>query len=109
MDPIVTSAEMRELDRQTIEELGIPSRTLMEVAGREVARECLRYLKKPSHVVVVCGAGSNGGDGLVAARVLAGRGHHVRVFVFGDRKRIKTDAAAALSALEKTDESLIAF
>ena len=63
---IVTAEQMRELDRRAIEERGIPGLTLMENAGRAVAGAAVRMTEhcpdKP--IVLLCGRGNNGGDGL---------------------------------------------
>ena len=70
---LVTAAEMREIDRVTIHERGVPGLELMERAGRSVADEIVeRYA--PSAVGIVTGKGNNAGDGLVVARMLARRG-----------------------------------
>ena len=63
---------VREVDRRAVEELGIPGVVLMENAGRGVARRVLRLYdpRHPGPVVVLCGRGNNGGDGLVVARHL---------------------------------------
>ncbi|GBE55765.1 MAG TPA: NAD(P)H-hydrate dehydratase [Euryarchaeota archaeon] len=71
--------------------LGTSVKELMENAGRAVAEETLRRIKKGKNILVVCGTGNNGGDGLVAARYLAKAGFGVRVFVFG--KKMKSRAA----------------
>jgi hydroxyethylthiazole kinase-like uncharacterized protein yjeF len=71
---ILTAAEMGAADRRTAEEFGVPLATLMENAGGAVARFCLRQYPAAERVVVLCGKGNNGGDGMVAARVLAGAG-----------------------------------
>jgi NAD(P)H-hydrate epimerase len=65
---IVTSAEMREIDRLTTEKHHIPSLTLMENAGTAVARFVIRQYPEVKRVVVICGKGNNGGDGFVTAR-----------------------------------------
>lgn len=101
MQTLVSAIEMAELDRRTIEELGVPGRVLMETAGRAVAKEAHRRLSGPSDIAVLCGTGNNGGDGYVAATALAACGHRVRVFIFGERARVKGDAKAALNTLEK--------
>ncbi len=81
MLPVLTPEEMAEADRRTIA-AGTPVEVLMERAGRAVAwavrRTCGGVYGR--RVVVVCGKGNNGGDGLVAARVLRGWGMHVDVF-----------------------------
>jgi NAD(P)H-hydrate epimerase len=85
---------MRSLDRPTIETLGIPDEILMEVAGRAVA-ECAReLLPDGGEVMVVCGAGNNGGDGLVAARHLHLVGIPVRVALLGEERSLRGAAAA---------------
>ena len=72
---ILNAAQMRDADRQTIEEIGIPSLVLMENAGRQVvaAIESL-YEISPMAASRVCGSGNNGGDGFVVARTLLQRG-----------------------------------
>lgn len=85
---LVNAQEMRELDRQTIEELGIPSIVLMEVAGRAVAQEVKRRRKAGSSVTVLAGHGNNGGDGLVAARHLAEAGYKTNIWLIGDTERM---------------------
>ncbi len=105
----LSSLEMAELDRHTVEELGVPARTLMEVAGRAVADFCAQRLAPGAAVAIACGTGNNGGDGLVAARALAERGFKVAAFVFGERERVKTDARAALNTLEKSGGVTVRF
>lgn len=82
MDKALTRQEMRELDRTAIEEYKIPGIILMENAGRNVAEEVLKMIHGPRliKVVILCGKGSNGGDGFVVARHLHNR--HIPVDVF---------------------------
>ncbi|MDQ3370443.1 MAG: NAD(P)H-hydrate epimerase, partial [Myxococcota bacterium] len=102
MQPVVTAAEMRELDRVTMEELGLPALTLMETAGRAVADTALEMLGGArGPVAVVCGWGNNGGDGFVAARVLRSRDIDAIVYLAAHRDEVKGDAAAHLAILEK--------
>lgn len=101
MEYLVSALEMRELDRQTIEDLRVPGRVLMEIAGRGVAEACMRRVEPGARVVVACGAGNNGGDGFVVARALADQGYDVRVYIFGDKDKIKDDAASALEPVER--------
>ena len=77
----LTTAEARELDRRAIEEFGIPGIVLMENAGRGMA-ELLIALGVKGRVVICCGKGNNGGDGLVIARHLDNRNVPVRVWLF---------------------------
>jgi len=93
MIELLTNAEMAEADRLTIA-AGMPGIELMENAGRAVADAASRVLQG-RRVVVVAGPGNNGGDGFVAARLLAERGHPLRVSFVGERQRLKGDAALA--------------
>ena len=69
---ILTAAEMREADRRTIQEVGVPGRVLMESAGRGVAGAMEAHIEDlgSKSIVIVCGKGNNGGDGLVLLRTL---------------------------------------
>lgn len=91
----VTAKQIQALDRIAIEKIGIPSVVLMENAGRAVAQEVLGLLrgKRRRGVCVFCGPGNNGGDGFVAARHLLLEGRTVKVFLIGDPKKLKGDAA----------------
>ena len=98
---LLTAAQMQELDRRTIEEVGLPGVVLMENAGRGVVESlCARFFSvRPGPVVVVAGKGNNGGDGYVVARDLLRRGWTVRTVVLADRVAVKGDAAVHLGAL----------
>jgi ADP-dependent NAD(P)H-hydrate dehydratase / NAD(P)H-hydrate epimerase len=96
---ILTAAEMGSADRRTAEEFGVPLGDLMESAGGAVAGFCLRLYWAASVVTVLCGKGNNGGDGFVAARVLAGAGWTVRVVLLGRMDEVKGEAAVALRRL----------
>ena len=94
MIELLTNAEMAEADRLTIA-AGTPGIDLMEKAGRAVADAVAVRQPLGSAVVVVAGPGNNGGDGFVAARVLAERGVRVDMLLLGDPKMLKGDAAEA--------------
>ena len=80
MTPILSASQVRELDRLTILEAGIPALSLMEVAGQGAAARALEVLPPGSPPVwVVAGKGNNGGDGFVLARYLASAGVPVRL------------------------------
>ncbi|MDX2093883.1 MAG: NAD(P)H-hydrate dehydratase [Kofleriaceae bacterium] len=102
MQPIVTAAEMRALDRATSEDIGLAAFTLMETAGRAVAEAAFGMLeRRDARVAVVCGPGNNGGDGVVAARVLRDRGVEATAYLVAERAAIKGDALAHLEILER--------
>ena len=104
---ILTAAEMASVDRATVEAGGSMD-TLMEAAGAAVAKFCLRRYPAAERVMVLCGKGNNGGDGMVAARLLAGEGVGVRVLLAGRKDDVSGQAAYALrKLLEATDESIL--
>jgi NAD(P)H-hydrate epimerase len=98
---ILNAQQMREADRRTIQEIGIPSLVLMENAGRQVvaAMEASFDELRASRVAVLCGRGSNGGDGFVVARTLSLRGVEATVFLLGGVADVKGDARTNLEIL----------
>jgi ADP-dependent NAD(P)H-hydrate dehydratase / NAD(P)H-hydrate epimerase len=98
LEPLPDAEAMRATDRWAIEERGIPSLQLMERAGERLA-EVVRAVAPQGPVVVVCGKGNNGGDGLVVARLLDDEGREVRVLLVPDPGELQGDAAANLERL----------
>ena len=91
---LLTPAEMGEADRMTIAG-GTPGIILMEAAGRAVADEAARVVRSGGRIAVLCGPGNNGGDGIVAARLLSERGFPVELGLLGRREAFRGDAAIA--------------
>ncbi|MBC3941438.1 NAD(P)H-hydrate dehydratase [Sphingomonas albertensis] len=91
--PILTAAEMRAAENAVIA-TGVSVETLMDRAGTAIA-EAVRRLAGTNEVLILCGPGNNGGDGYVAARVLAEMGVPVRVAALSEPK---TDAAKSARA-----------
>jgi hydroxyethylthiazole kinase-like uncharacterized protein yjeF len=106
---ILTSGQMREADRRTIDEIGIPSIVLMENAGRQVvaAIEAMFADVGELHVAVLCGRGNNGGDGFVVARTLLQRGVEVSTFVVGDVAQVRGDARINLEVLGHLGHTIV--
>jgi ADP-dependent NAD(P)H-hydrate dehydratase / NAD(P)H-hydrate epimerase len=98
---VLNTQQMREADRRTIEEIGIPSIVLMENAGRQAvaAMEAAFEDLADSHVGVLCGRGNNGGDGFVVARTLIQRGVETSVFLLGSVADVRGDARTNLEVL----------
>lgn len=96
---IGTAAQCREIDRVAIEELGVSGDELMERAGQAVV-EAVKELKPEGTILVACGPGNNGGDGLVVARLLKQEGHEVIVFVASAENRL-SESSRAMAAKAK--------
>ena len=98
LDPLPDAAEQRALDEWAIDQRGIPGIDLMERAGTGLA-DLVGSLVPGGRVVVVCGKGNNGGDGLVTARVLRERSREVDVLLLGGAGDFRGDARANLERL----------
>lgn len=96
MTEILTSAQMRSIERAAIESGQASGLDLMEYAGQGVVDAVLaqwpQMQKTPRCAVVLCGPGNNGGDGFVIARLLAARGWMVEVFFVGLIDKLPPDA-----------------
>jgi NAD(P)H-hydrate epimerase len=100
---VLTSKEMREIDRKTIEEIGIPGPVLMENAGIRITGAILKRFPRitEENVVIVAGKGNNGGDGFVVARHLFNLGARPNVLLLASKQELKGDAALNLGIAEK--------
>ena len=106
---ILNAAQMREADRYTTEDLGIPSLVLMENAGRQVvaAMEAAYEARLDGRVAVLCGRGNNGGDGFVVARTLLQRGVDAAVFLIGSVAEVRGDARLNLDILGRLGATVV--
>jgi hydroxyethylthiazole kinase-like uncharacterized protein yjeF len=91
---LLTAEQMRQVDRRTVKELGIPGTTLMENAGIGVVQILEEHVEQLGvfRVAVVCGRGNNGGDGFVIARQLYMRGIVPDVYIVCPAREIRDDA-----------------
>ncbi len=98
---VANAFQMRKMDQKTIEEFGIPGFTLMENAGRGAVRFFLSTFSdlETKKIGVMCGKGNNGGDGFVMARILAGRGVQVAVYLLCPMEDVNGDAKAHLEIM----------
>lgn len=105
----LSAAEMREVDRLTTERHGIPSLQLMEAAGKHIADEVKRRSVgvRPRRITILCGKGNNGGDGLVAARLLKESRLDPFVCLFAKREELRGDAAVNLEQWLKLTSEII--
>lgn len=99
MKRALTAHEMRAVDAAAAR-FGMPADVLMENAGQALAAAALRLASARGKFHVVCGLGNNGGDGLVAARVLAAKGRAVSVELAGERTKLHGEPARNWVALE---------
>jgi NAD(P)H-hydrate epimerase len=103
--PVLDARRMRAADRAAIRS-GIPALALMENAARAVVDVIASGFPGWRRTVVVCGPGNNGGDGLAVARLLAARGHAVRVFTLRDPGAYRGAAAVNANRAEKAGLAL---
>ena len=89
---ISSGEHSRNIDRRASEEFGLPVNVLMERAGLAVFEAVRELLPEGGRVTVLCGKGSNGGDGFVVARVARDHGYHVECLVACEEEELKEDA-----------------
>ncbi len=95
-------AEMRALDREAQQKFGIPQEFLMENAGEAVYFVILKEFGiKNKKFVVFCGVGNNGGDGFVVARKITSNGGDIKVFILGDKNKLKGSAKKNFEIISK--------
>lgn len=104
----VTTVQMKVIDTRAITEMGIPSLFLMENAASRVTEAVLDQLagECSPRVLVVCGTGNNGGDGLACARQLIRAGIPVETILVGDPGKLTPDASANVQALRSCGGSI---
>ncbi len=98
---ILTSDQMRSIDKRTTERFGIPSIVLMENAALAVVDAIAEHYPQCDRAAIFCGTGQNGGDGLAVARHLENRGVVPIVLIVGDRDKLTGDAMANFIACER--------
>ena len=89
---VVTAAEMRQIDQDTIEGIGIPGIVLMETAGSAIVRAIERHYPTCQRIGIFAGKGNNGGDGIVIARQLSHIGRDARLFLVSPPERFTDEA-----------------
>lgn len=110
MEPLYTPEQMHRIDAHLIEDIGIPGITLMETAARGVFDAVVRRAQavSPKKIVILCGPGNNGGDGLAVLRMLSEEGYPVEGYLFSDPTRYRGDAAEEYRRAIENDCVLLA-
>ncbi len=108
---LLTSKQMRDVDRLTMEKIGIPGTTLMENAGIHVTQVLEEHFNPLDvlKIAVVCGSGNNGGDGFVIARQLYMRGVLPHVYVLCSREKVTGDARINLDIILNYKDIEVSF
>lgn len=104
MKPVLTSEEMKAQEQYTIGQVGIPSLVLMEKAALFVCSEIKEEVC--GTVLILCGYGNNGADGLAVARILAGKGYHVRTVMVGNAEKATEENILQQQILERLQISI---
>ena len=104
---VLSAAEMQACDRLTTQRFGVPSLDLMRAASSAVAVFARQRFPRAKKITVLCGRGNNGGDGMMAARLLASAGLEVTTLLLGSRDMLTGDAAQAWQELTSPAHGLI--
>lgn len=102
-EKVVTAEQMKRIDQHAIQEIGIPSMVLMERAALSVTDEILSDLAPEENILVVCGTGNNGGDGIAIARMLYLKGKRVTVALLGEKEKMSPETKLQLDIAEKIE------
>lgn len=106
---LVTGEQMKEVDRYTIEEVGIPSLVLMERAALAIVQEVLNQAEKTGRIWVLCGSGNNGADGVAAGRMLHLKGYDVLIILAGRKDKGSPELLTQVSIAEHTGVPMTEF
>jgi NAD(P)H-hydrate epimerase len=100
---VLTPTQMYKLDNDTMNNFGIPSRVLMENAGKGCSDFILNQYSKSQEITILCGVGNNGGDGFVIARWLHDFGKKVHIIVVGNKSKMSSETKANFELCEKLE------
>lgn len=106
---LLTGKQMKQTDRYTIEQIGIPSLVLMERAAYAVAEAVAARAGKKEHIWVACGTGNNGADGIAAARMLHLKGYDVLVLLGGNPQRGTAEYHQQMKIAKELDLNIAEF
>lgn len=106
---VVTGGEMHQIDRYTIDQIGMSEELLMENAGQAFVGHLLASISKQEKLIVLIGAGNNGGDGFVIARLLAEKGYQLETWVIPLEERIKGIARSHMEIFKRCGHLFISY
>lgn len=98
---LVNGHQMKELDSYSIQTIGIPSMVLMERAALCTVQEMKKRIKDNANILIFCGSGNNGADGLAMARMLTLSGYSVEICMVGNRERATQEWRSQATICEK--------
>jgi NAD(P)H-hydrate epimerase len=101
MEYLLTSGQMKTLDSDTIERIGVPSSVLMEKAALSVVTAIKQTCKQTEKILVVCGSGNNGGDGVAIGRLLHLQGKQVRIVFIDNIEKATVETKRQIFIAEK--------
>jgi NAD(P)H-hydrate epimerase len=104
---VLSAEEMQACDRATTERHGVPSIELMRAASAAVDVFVREHFPRARRITVLCGKGNNGGDGMMAARLLAKAGLEVTTLLLGSQYELKGDAAMAWRELSMSSNKFL--
>lgn len=108
-EALYRAADLRRAEQRAKRELGLAHGVLMERAGAAALALLREQFPRARRIVIVCGPGNNGGDGLVLARLAKDAGLHATVLSPGDPRKNKGEAAAADDAWSKVGGNTLPF
>ena len=101
MKYVLKNQEMQDVDKETIQQIGMPGLVLMERASEKIARRLMETVRKSDRILSLAGCGNNGGDALAAARILLEEGYSVDFTVVGDLSKASGDLKAQYDILTR--------
>lgn len=106
MKQIVDSDRMKKIDKYTMEVIKVPPLVLMERAAMEVVYKVMQTIKKEDRILVVCGPGNNGADGVAASRILFLQGYNVAILLLFEREKYSEQMKVQLTIAGKLGISI---
>ncbi len=107
MKRVLTALQMKEIDKYTINTVGIQSVVLMERAALGVCEVIMELYSRNDRIIVICGSGNNGADGIATARILTQYGYHADAFIVGNNERFTDEMAYQMKIAGKTGVTFV--